>query len=133
MSDKVPAEVIYSGIGFLRDLSTYYGDERAMQLWDSLRDGMGRDVQNAILMTMLRGGYERRAVLSMGVASKEFTKKIEAIKAVRKATGAGLKDAKDLVERVIDTGPERIKFLQDADIREFMDTMAQAGFLSNLI
>lgn len=133
MSDKVPAELIYSGIGFLRDLSTYYGDERAMQLWESLKDGMGRDVQNAILMTMLRGGYERRAVISMGTASKDFAKKINAIKALRVATGVGLKDAKDFIESVMDLGPQRITLKHDVKMREFMDDMSDAGFLANLI
>lgn len=132
MTDEVPADVIHSGISFLRDLSTYYGDQRAMQLWENMREGMGRDVQNAILMTMLRGGYERRAVISMA-APREIVRMINGIKEVRSVTGYGLKDAKDLIQNVMDIGPQRITLQHDADVRNFKDNMTDFGFNVNLM
>jgi hypothetical protein len=127
MSNEVPTELIHSGIMFLRDLSQYYGDERAMKLWEELRDGMGREVQNAILMTMLRGNYSRQATVTMSVP-REYTKFIEAIKNVRQASGYGLKDAKDFVEMVSDKGPQILKLKDDVEVRGFVQNMKNCGF-----
>ena len=55
---------------------------------------------------------------------KEYIKFIESIKYVRQVSGYGLKDAKDFVELVRDTGPQLLKLKEDAEIRDFIQNIA---------
>jgi|694.fasta_scaffold00027_174 hypothetical protein len=92
---ELPTSLIVSARNLLRDITKYYGDEQGMKMWRSLKEGMGEDLQNAVLMGLLRGiKYDLKIRTH---ASKEYRMFINAIKAVRHATGYGLKDAKDFM------------------------------------
>lgn len=91
-------EVIISGLEFLSALGRRHGSERAMDLWNAMGSALGDDIKGAVFFRMLTG-YSTRAVRARVISSSpHFPNMVSAIKAVRTATGMGLKDAKDLVD-----------------------------------
>jgi ribosomal protein L7/L12 len=84
-------EVVFDGIRFLESISRYYGAERGIEVWEKLGEAMGRDVQGQVFFAMLTGDTSTRVRVSRGTCSQA----VEAIKAIRRATGMGLKEAKD--------------------------------------
>jgi hypothetical protein len=92
--------LINDSIRFLESLGNYYGAERAMEVWKALGPAVGDDVKGQVFMTMLSGsGNSMRLELSrpaMPYSGPMHTIAVPVIKAIRTATGIGLKEAKDL-------------------------------------
>jgi len=92
--------LINDSIRFLESLGNYYGAERAMEVWKELGPTVGEDVKGQVFMTMLSGnGSSMRLELSrpgMPYSGHTHTIAVPVIKAIRTATGLGLKEAKDL-------------------------------------
>ena len=53
---------------------------------------------------------------------------INAIKAVRVATGYGLKDAKDFMDQVENVGYSTLSVSPECDVEEFIKQMTQSGY-----
>lgn len=87
-------QLIRSGIRFLKDLQDELGTDKGLAVWDKMREAMGDEVAGAILFGIMKGMRHGIRLTKIG------PQKINAIKLVRECTGLGLKDAKDLVERV---------------------------------
>jgi hypothetical protein len=92
--------LISDSIRFLESLGNYYGAERAMQVWKELGPTVGEDVKGQVFMTMLSGnGNSMRLELArpaMPYSGPMHSVAVPVIKAIRAATGIGLKEAKDL-------------------------------------
>jgi len=93
----VSKQLINSGIRFLRDLQTDLGTEIGLAVWDKLREAMGDEISGQVLFGILKGNMGDTIRLESVVHGRL----INTIKIVREFTGIGLKDAKDLVERVL--------------------------------
>jgi hypothetical protein len=124
-NEEFPISVVRSGVDFLSSLGEFYGNERALQIWDSIRSSIGEDLAGAIFMAMLTGNVTRRVTIR-SLAPGE-TLKIEAIKQVREVTGMGLKEAKDLVA-ACDLGPQQFTLRDSVNLNEFVRNMNRAGF-----
>lgn len=85
-------EVIYSGVSFLRAMTAHYGTERGYELWDNIAHTVGDEVRGAILMHMLSVNSIGRRV---SFRTDKSSQAVPVIKAIRVATGKGLKEAKD--------------------------------------
>ena len=101
----VSNDLIRSGIRFLKDLQNDLGTEKGLEVWDKLRESMGDEVAGQVLFGIIKGTHSDIRLTKIG------PQKIDAIKLVRECTGMGLKEAKDLVERV-----EYNRFPQDLNI-----------------
>jgi hypothetical protein len=92
--------LISDSIRFLESLGNYYGAERAMEVWKALGPTVGEDVKGQVFMTMLSGnGNSMRLELArpaMPYSGPMHSVAVPVIKAIRAATGIGLKEAKDL-------------------------------------
>ena len=92
--------LINDSIRFLESLGNYYGAERAMEVWKALGPAVGDDVKGQVFMTMLSGsGNSMRLEVArpaMPYSGSMHTIAVPVIKAIRTATGIGLKEAKDL-------------------------------------
>jgi hypothetical protein len=92
--------LISDSIRFLESLGNYYGADRAMEIWSALGPAVGNDVKGQVFMTMLSGnGNSMRLELArpaMPYSGPMHTIAVPVIKAIRAATGIGLKEAKDL-------------------------------------
>ena len=96
-------------------------------MWRSLKEGMGEDLQNAVLMGLLRGiKYDLK--IRTTSQPRENRMFIQAIKSVRHATGYGLKDAKDFMDQVENVGYSTLSVSPEADIEEFIKEMTQSGY-----
>lgn len=84
-------EVIFDGIRFMESLARHYGAERSIEVWDQLGQVLGPDVKSQVFLAMLTGESSNRIRVSRGTC----TEAVAAIKAIRQATGMGLKEAKD--------------------------------------
>lgn len=91
MNDELD-EVVFDGIRFLESMTRYYGAEKGMALWESMGEALGDEVKGKVFFSMLTGETSGRVRFSAGTA----TDAVGVIKAIRLATGAGLKEAKDI-------------------------------------
>lgn len=90
MNDELE-NVVQDGFRFLESLTRYYGAERGMEIWQSMGEAVGKDIQGRIFFMMLTGESSDRVRIQQGTADNV----VWAIKAIRAGTGVGLKDAKD--------------------------------------
>lgn len=91
MNDELD-EVVFDGIRFLESMTRYYGAEKGMALWESMGEALGDEIKGKVFFSMLTGETSGRVRFSAGTA----TDAVGVIKAIRLATGAGLKEAKDI-------------------------------------
>lgn len=85
-------EVIFDGIRFMESLSRCYGAERAIEVWNCMGETLGQDIKQQVFFAMLTGETSNRMRVSRGTCNSA----VEAIRLIRRATGMGLKEAKDL-------------------------------------
>jgi hypothetical protein len=88
-------EVVYTGVSFLRAMTAHYGPDRGYELWDNMAQTVGEEVRGAILMHMLSVNSIGRRV---SFRTDKSYQAVTIIKAIRTATGLGLKEAKDLYD-----------------------------------
>ena len=91
--------MINDGIRFLQSINEFYGVDRAMEVWSALGPAMGDDVKAQVFMSMLSGNTATmRLQLSRPAtpySAPLHNIAVPVIKAIRAATGIGLKEAKD--------------------------------------
>lgn len=80
---------------FMKVLAEYYGAERGHEFWVALAPVVGEDVQREIFVRMLKSQPMGVMLHVRGGPFVDSTRVVEAIKAIREATGYGLKPAKD--------------------------------------
>lgn len=85
--------VIRDGIRFLESLTRHYGQEEGLRIWEGIGEVVGADVKGQIFFAMLTGETSNRVGFRQGTAAHGYA--VPCIKAIRGATGMGLKEAKD--------------------------------------
>lgn len=92
-------QVVYDGVKFLQSLTTHYGSERGMEIWEALGDVMGKQVKGRVFFALMTGESSGRVRFSVSTGPNAYNpNKVACIKEIRIATGLGLKEAKDLFE-----------------------------------
>ena len=89
--------IISNGIHFIRSITEAYGPEQGMQLWDQIASVLDPDVKGEIFFTMLTGTNLNKIELK-GVS--QSANAVACIKEIRNWTGFGLKEAKDVFDRL---------------------------------
>lgn len=92
--------VVTSGISFMQALSEAYGVEQGLALFETISQTLDPDVKGQIWMAMIRGDFQCRIVIT-GAVNHD---RVAMIKALRNATGWGIKEAKDAVFDLIEKG-----------------------------
>ena len=95
-------DIIQNGINFMRCITEAYGSDEGMKLWDAIADTLDPDIKGQILFAMLTGRYHGQIRITRGDFIGGTANIIDKIKAVRAASGMGLKDAKDAVDGLRD-------------------------------
>jgi ribosomal protein L7/L12 len=116
LNENQKDEVLNSSMNLMRTITDIWGAERGMELWDSIATTLGQDVKGAIFFAMLTGEGLGDVILT----KVNTNQAIETIKAIRAATGMGLKEAKDTYDAARDKGfakfsvypKERVAFLK---------------------
>lgn len=88
--------LIQDAINFMQSMVECYGNERGMESWNLIAQALGDEVRTDIFMALLEGGS--RKVINLSRVPEQAPSAIGVIKAIRDATGLGLKEAKDLWE-----------------------------------
>jgi hypothetical protein len=86
--------VVFDGIRFLESITRHYGPEKGMAVWNKMGEAFGDEVKGRVFFAMLTGDSIGRVRFS----STNSHQAVWAIKAIRTATGCGLKEAKDLFD-----------------------------------
>jgi hypothetical protein len=103
-------ELISSGIVFMRAITETWGPERGMEVWDKMAEAIDPDYKGAIFFSMLTGNNYGDLVIT----KVNTTQAVMSIKAIRTVTGYGLKEAKDVFDRIRDYNKqERVTLSSD--------------------
>jgi hypothetical protein len=86
--------VVFDGIRFLESITRFYGPEKGMTVWDKMGEAFGDEIKGKVFFAMLTGDSVGRVRFT----STNCHQAVWAIKAIRTATGFGLKEAKDLYD-----------------------------------
>lgn len=99
-------EIIQTGIGFMRSITQAYGTDEGMKLWDTIASTLDPDIKGTIFFALLTGEYQDQVTLT---SYKPGADRVRMIKAIRIATGLGLKEAKDLSDENMSGKAIRLK------------------------
>jgi len=98
-------DIIHNGINFMRAITDAYGSDEGMRLWDTIASTLDPDVKGQIFFAMITGNVPGRIMITAVSNPHSVTmNKVAMIKAVRAASGWGLKEAKDAVDGLVDSG-----------------------------
>lgn len=89
--DKSLDYVIFDGVRFLESLTRHYGTDKGMEIWEKMGEVLGSEVKGKIFFNLITRGSSDRVRIRRG----DCTQAVSVIKAIRTATGFGLKEAKD--------------------------------------
>jgi hypothetical protein len=126
ISDENMDAIVSDGIAFIRSITTAYGSETGMELWETIADTLDPDVKGKIFFALLTGSHEDRVTLSGAVAGSN---KIICIKLIRQYTGLGLVEAKDAYEQAGDYGQQVSLKVSPRERRHMIDDLRQNGMI----
>jgi ribosomal protein L7/L12 len=118
--------IVSDGIAFIRSITTAYGSETGMELWDTIANTLDPDVKGKIFFAMLTGSHEDRVTLTGAVAGSN---KITCIKLIRQYTGMGLVEAKNAYESAGDYGQKVSLKVNPKERRNMIDDLRQNGMV----
>ena len=118
------AEIIQSGMNFMRAITEAYGTDEGMKLWDTIASTLDPDIKGQIFFAMLTGEYNNIITIN---SHQTGANRIAMIKAIRVVTGLGLKEAKDLSDDL--SGGKTIKLECNPKLRnKNLQELRLAGF-----
>ena len=124
--------LINDGITFIRSITEAYGAEEGMALWEQISQSIDPELKGQMFFAMLTGDNVntielRGASTVAGVAGTDLF--INQIKEVRFSTGLGLKDARDLTEKVRSGSPVKITLGDPTQRKRIMLNLKNVGFV----
>ena len=103
------SELITSGIGFLKAVTSAYGTEQGLELWETISNTIDPELKGQIFFAMLIGDYHDIITIQKWMGHNHLGSAngiITAIKTLRSVAPdpnmLGLKEAKDAVESLRD-------------------------------
>lgn len=126
ISDEHMDAIVSDGISFIRSITTAYGSDTGMELWDTIANTLDPSVKGKIFFAMLTGTHEDRVTLTGAVAGSN---KINCIKLIRQYTGLGLVEAKNAYENAGDYGQKVSLKVNPKYRREMIDELRQNGMV----
>jgi|GEM_PF-5727017 len=87
--------IIEAGIEMMAAMTEAFGPERGKQVWDDMSDLLGNEIKYGVFTKMLMGHSSKKVTLR---GPRTYDNKVAVIKAIRAATGLGLKEAKEASE-----------------------------------
>lgn len=93
--------IISNGMHFMRSITDAYGAEKGLELWEQITSVLDPEVKGQIFFAMITGNYNDRVTLK-GVGS--YSNAVSCIKELRNWSGLGLKEAKDIYDRLRNIG-----------------------------
>ena len=91
--------IISNGLHFMRSITEAYGADKGLELWDQITSVLDEDVKGQIFFAMITGQYNDRILLK-GIGHAGSNNAVGCIKEIRQWTGLGLKESKDIYDRL---------------------------------
>lgn len=124
--DAVEHECLVATLEFMRATADHYGAEKGMDVYGRVLDAMP-ELKSKIFMGLLTGEFDRSCVTLSWIANSLNRDKIACIKAVRYATGMGLKEAKDTVDNC-QFKVQRIELIHSEKRRDVVKQILATGY-----
>jgi hypothetical protein len=128
------ANIIGTGLEFLRAITECYGAEKGMELWEQISSVLDPNVKGEMFFAMLTGEYND-VVTIKGIGASASLQAVQSIKTIRQVSGLGLKEAKDMYDRLRagydgyrTANPEKIK-VDPKEYANTITTLRTAGFM----
>ena len=130
MTYKFSDTVLESAVDFMQTVLAEVEHEDAEDVVDRMFDAVDPQLKNRVLVYMLSGGAQRQHSLEIDTSvDPRERRKINAIKAIRGATGYGLKEAKEAAELAESRGSVRLTASIDTGmLRSFRDELRGTGW-----
>jgi len=93
--------LITNGLHFMRAITEAYGADKGLELWEQITSVLEPDVKGQIFFAMITGQYNDRILLK-GIGAVGSANAVACIKELRTWSGLGLKDSKDIYDRLRD-------------------------------
>jgi hypothetical protein len=93
--------IITNGLHFMRAITEAYGADEGLKLWEQIAGVLEDDVKGQIFFAMITGQYNDRIHLK-GLTIMASNNAVACIKELRTWSGLGLKDSKDIYDRLRD-------------------------------
>lgn len=91
--------IISNGLHFMRSITEAYGADEGLVLWEQIASVLDPEVKGQIFFAMITGQYNDR-ILLQGITPMGTSNAVSCIKEIRRWTGFGLKESKDLYDRL---------------------------------
>ena len=91
--------IITNGLHFMRAITEAYGADEGLKLWEQIAGVLEDDVKGQIFFAMITGQYNDRIHLK-GLTTMASNNAVACIKEIRTWSGLGLKDSKDIYDRL---------------------------------
>lgn len=91
--------IISNGLHFLRCITEAYGSEKGMELWEQITCVLDPEVKGQIFFAMITGTYNNKIEIR-GITAAGSNNAVACIKAIRQYSGLGLKESKDIYDRL---------------------------------
>lgn len=91
--------IVSNGLHFMRSITEAYGAEKGMELWETITNTLDPDVKGQIFFAMITGTYNDRVHLK-GLGDAAVHNAVSCIKEIRTWSGLGLKESKDMYDRL---------------------------------
>jgi len=93
--------LITNGLHFMRAITEAYGADKGLELWEQITGVLDPDVKGQIFFAMITGQYNDRVLLK-GLSAIGSANAVACIKELRTWSGLGLKESKDIYDRLRD-------------------------------
>jgi hypothetical protein len=122
--------IISNGLHFMRSITEAYGADKGMELWENITSVLDPEVKGQIFFAMITGTYNDRVHLK-GLSHPVQNNAVGCIKEIRKWSGLGLKESKDMYDRLrhkgLETSQEYVK-VNHEDYHHAVAGLRNAGF-----
>ena len=96
--------VISNGLHFMRSITEAYGADAGLELWEQITSALDPDVKGQIFFAMITGTYNDKVEIR-GIQARGSNNAVACIKEIRTWSGLGLKDSKDIFDRLRNRDP----------------------------
>ena len=127
VSDEHMDAIVSDGIAFLRSITTAYGSETGMELWDTIANTIDPSIKGKMFFAMLTDSHEDRVVKLTGAVHS--ANKITCIKLIRQYTGLGLTEAKNAYESPVNYGQPVALKVNPKERRHMIDELRYNGMI----
>ena len=118
-------KLIDASISFLTAVTEMYGQEKGMELWDTIADKVDDNLKGEVFFALISGRYNKRdEVLMVGVDQSTYqANRVAIIRAIRESSISrlSLKEAVDIADNLITGQPYKLSvdpLLRPAIVRD---------------